>query len=355
MLKSVRFWIGLGISVLFLLLFFYRTDPVEMGRALKGANYVFLLPAIIVYFVGVWFRAWRWRYLLRPLGRVATHRLFSLVVIGFTVNDILPGRLGIFAQSYILGEKEGMSKTAVFATVVVERIFDGLALLLYLIAISLFVPLAGLLRELAGPVGIPWAVLSLGLVALFVIPFATLLFIASYEDLVQRIANFLLKFLPGRWSGRLKELITLFRTDLRGLRSPWVLLAVFLTSMLAWLCEAGMFYLLAFAFDLGQPFYVLLLATSTANLAIALPSSPGGIGPFEFFCQRTLLFFGAQEALVTAYVVALHAALLLPVIVVGFGFLWLENLSLAEVVRQRGKEEVGGYRAIGASSEEGED
>ena len=339
MLKSARFWIGLGISVLFLLLFFYRTDFREMGRALKGANYIFLLPAILVYFVGVWLRGWRWHYLLRPLGNVATRRLFSLVVIGFMVNDILPGRLGIFAQSYILGEKERMSKTAVFATVAVERIFDGLALLLYLIAISLFVPLAGLLRELAGQVHIPWAVLSLGLAALFVIPFAALLFVASNEDLVQRVASFLLHFLPERWAGRLKELVALFLTGLRGLRSPWVLLAVFLTSMLVWLCEAGMFYLLAFAFDLGQPFYVLLLATSTANLAIALPSSQGGIGLFEFFCKRTLIFFGVQEALATAYVIALHAALLLPVIVVGFGFLWLENLSLAEVVRQRAGEE----------------
>jgi len=352
LLKSVRFWIGLGISVLFLLLFFYRTDFSEMGRALKGANYIFLLPAIVVYFVGVWFRAWRWHYLLRPLGKVATHRLFSLVVIGFTVNDILPGRLGIFAQSYILGEKEGMSKTAVFATVAVERIFDGLALLLYLIAISLFVPLADLLRDLAGPVGIPWAVLVLALAALFIIPFAALLFIASYEDFVQRLANFFLNFLPIRWASRLKELVALFLTGLRGLRSPWVLLAVFLTSMLVWLCEAGMFYLLAFAFDLGQPFYVLLLATSTANLAIALPSSQGGIGLFEFFCQRTLIFFGVQEALATAYVIALHAALLLPVIVIGFGFLWLENLSLAEVVRQRGREDVDAHPD---SSEEGKD
>jgi len=330
-LRNYRFWLGVVVSLLFLFLFLYRTDFSEMGRAFSRANYTFLVPAVLVYFVGVWFRAMRWRYLLMPLKAVPSRRLFPTVVIGYMANDVLPLRAGELVRCYLLGAKEGVSKTAVLATIFVERVFDGLALLFFLALISLFVPFEDWLRDTARVMGL-----------LFVGALVVFSAVASSEKRVQGLANILLPFLPARLREKVIGLLSLFLGGLASLRSPGMLLGVFLTSLLAWLAEAAMYYIIGFSFELGQPFYVYLTTTAVANLAITLPSSQGGIGPFEFFGARTLGLFGVAEGLSMAYILVLHAALLLPVTLLGFVYLWLENMSLSSVVR---RENVSGISA----------
>ncbi|TET37189.1 MAG: flippase-like domain-containing protein [Dehalococcoidia bacterium] len=327
MLKSLRFWIGLAITLLFLSLFLYplyRTGFAEMGRALREANYFFLLPAILVYFIGVFFRSVRWRYLLKPLGNFSSFRLFPLIVIGFLVNNILPARLGIVARAYILGERERISKMATAGTVVVEQVFDGLTLLSFLVITLLFVPLADWAKSMA------WimALLFLGALVLLVL-------ITFSERLTGKVTELLVRFLPGKWGRSIASWLDSFIKGLGILRSPRKLLIVFTLSVLAWLTEAGVFYILALSFNLGQPFYVLLLATSLSNLAWALLMTQGGLGSFDLACQQTLVSFGVTVGIASSYVLVLHAILLLPATALGFIFLWRENLSLAKIVPRR--------------------
>ena len=108
---------------------------------------------------------------------------------------------------------------------------------------------------------------------------------------------------------------------------------IFVTSVAVWLCEAGIFYLISLSFALGQPFHILLLATSVANLAWVLFMPPGGVGPFDYFCQQILIFFNVSAPLATAYTGTLHAIILLPAIIAGFVFLGVAGLSLKEVTR----------------------
>lgn len=329
MLKSRRFWIGLGITALFLFLFLYRTDFAEMGRGLVEANYLFILPGILIYLLGVFFRSVRWRYLLKPMGSFSTLRLFPLIVIGFLVNNILPARLGIVARAYILGEREGISKMATGGTIVVEQVFDGVALLLFAAIISLFVPLEGLLQQAV------YAAAGVFLGALLVC-----FILVSSPRLARRVIAMLLHVLPKRWWGRVEEWLLLLIEGLGIMRSPGKLLIVLVMSMPVWLCEAGLFYMVAVSFDLGQPFHIMLLVTSIASLSWALIFvAPGGVGPFDWFAQQALILLipagviAAEYAdLVTAYVIVLHAVILLPMIALGFIFLWWENLSLSKIV-----------------------
>ncbi|MDY6893450.1 MAG: lysylphosphatidylglycerol synthase transmembrane domain-containing protein [Chloroflexota bacterium] len=323
MLKNRRFWIGVGLSILFLFLFLYQTDFTEMGQALREANYVFLLPGIALYFAGVFFRALRWRYLLRPLGTFSSFLLFPLIVIGFLVNNVLPARLGIVARAYLLGKKEGVSKMAVGGTMVVEQVFDGVTLLLFAAIISLFVPLGGLLQQ---AVYIAAGLFLGALVLCFIL--------ASSQQLTQWAIAMLLRILPTRLGERVEEWLNLLLEGLGIMRSPGRLLILLAMSMPVWLCEAGVFYMVGLSFDLGQPFYVFLLAAAISNLAWALLMTPGGLGPFDYFCQQTLIYFGVAEAAATSYTVVLHAVILLPMIVLGFVFLWVENLSLTRLMPQ---------------------
>ncbi|MFQ5827025.1 MAG: hypothetical protein ACE5IA_06680, partial [Dehalococcoidia bacterium] len=100
--------------------------------------------------------------------------------------------------------------------------------------------------------------------------------------------------------------------------------------------EIGSYYIVSFSFNLGQPYHIVFLAGSMANWGILLPAAPGGIGPFEFFGQQTLLLFGVGAGLAAAYIGFVHLMVLLPVTVVGLGFLSWEHRSLAEVTRVEG-------------------
>lgn len=323
MLKSRRFWIGLGIAFFFLFLFIFqvRDEFGGMAQALGEAKYIFLLPALLVYLVGVFLRAVRWRYLLKPLRIFSSFRLFPLILIGMLVNNILPARLGIVARAIILGEREGISKMATGGTMVVEQVFDGVTLLLFAAIISFFAPLEGLLQQVVYIT----AGLFLGALALCFI-------LASSPRLARIAIAAVLHFLPQRWQGKAEGWLILLIEGMQIMRSPRKLIAVFALSTLVWLCEAGMFYMVAFSFDLELDFYVFLLATSVSNLAWVLLMTQGGLGAFDLACQQTLVAFGITVGVASSYVVVLHALILLTTIPLGFLFLWMENLSLAKIV-----------------------
>src|SRR4051812_12224154 len=93
-LRSVRFWLGLGISLIFIFLLFKAADPAKIGSALKGANYWWLLPAVVIYIASLWVRAIRYRYLVKDLRDLSTWKLFPVLCIAFMANNLIPARAG---------------------------------------------------------------------------------------------------------------------------------------------------------------------------------------------------------------------------------------------------------------------
>lgn len=332
MLKNKRFLFGIAVSVILLFLFLYRTDFAAMWRAIKEADYVFLIPGVLIYFCGVYFRALRWEFFLKPLGHFSSFRLFPLVVIGFLVNNVLPGRLGIIARAYMLGEREGISKMSVGGTMVAEQVFDGTILLVFALFISIVAPLSGRVEQ---AVDVAAGLFSLALFFCFVLAFS--------NRFTRKMISIVLIVLPKKWHNAAEGLLLRLVHGLGFMRSPKKLAITFVLSVLVWLCESGLFYMVALAFDLGQPFYIMMLVTSVASLSWALIFvAPGGVGPFDYFCKTTILLFipagvvvSTYEASVSAYVIVLHAVILFPVIALGFAFLWKENLSLSKVVGKR--------------------
>jgi len=101
----------------------------EVLSALRRADYRGFVLVMALTLLGFWLRALRWRWLIstpRPLGLGS---LFSATMIGFMANNLLPLRLGEFVRAWVLGRRERISKTTVFATVVVERVVDMITLL----------------------------------------------------------------------------------------------------------------------------------------------------------------------------------------------------------------------------------
>ncbi len=324
-------------TALFLGLFFWRTDLGDMADALADANYWWFAPAVALWFVSAWFRSVRWRYLLRPIADLPARTLYPVVIIGYMANNLLPARTGELVRAYVMGERHRVSLMGTLGTIAVERLFDGLVLLAFLVLVGAFV---GLSRELT--------VLAIAMSVIFAAVFAVFLYVASSAERAQRVIGALVRLLPARARERARGWAGGFVAGLEALRSPAALTAVVLTSTVAWALEGTMYFMVGVAFNLGEAFPIYLMVAAAANLAITLPSTSGGIGPFEALAKETLVFVGVGTSAAAAYAVALHALLLLPVVAVGLIFLWMINLSLGEALRRPARP------ALAASVSQGE-
>jgi uncharacterized protein (TIRG00374 family) len=309
-----RYWIGLILALVFLYLFFYRVDMRQVVESLGQVNYLLAIPAVLSYLGGLWFRAVRWRYILLPLARVGPQRLFPPMVISFALNNILPGRVGLVARAYMAGQREGISNVAMGATVVLDQVFDGLALVLLLVGLSLLFPLTGWARHVA--------TLALSLYGAFLLLFFLTF---SFPQIPRRLAR---PFLRSRWKEKGEKWLELALSGVKAIRSPGTLAIILIFSLLVWFAEAGVFYFMALAFKLKLPFNVLLLASTIANVAITLPSLPGGIGPYEYFGRQTIILFGVGGAVATAYIGVVHLVLLVPSTLIGLVLIWWQRGSV---------------------------
>jgi len=320
--RSRRVWIGLGVSLILIILFLYGTNFKEIADAFADANYLLAFLSLPVYFLAAWFRTLRWKYLLRPLTAVSAARLYPVVIIGFMANNIIPARVGELVRAYVLRERERVSMSASLGTIVVDRIFDGLTLLLFLILVGVFSTVSAEVRTLA----IVMAVLfGVGLVIMYVL--------AASETRSRQAVGIVARVSPGRLKRPVEGLAISFLEGLQSLRSPAAMAGAWVASVVSWLLEATMYYMVGQAFGLGLGFHIYLLVTAAANLAITLPT-PGGVGPFELGTRWALAPFAVASDTVRAYAIALHALLLFPVIALGIFFLWSINLSLGEMLRR---------------------
>ncbi len=140
-MRSWKFWLGVVISAVFLSLALRGLDLDGFWTTVRHANYWWLIPGIALYFGAVWARTWRWHYMLRHIKSVSLTRLFPIVVIGYMGNNVYPARAGEVLRSYILRRKEGVPVSVSLATVVLERLFDGLVMLLFVFVTLPFAPL----------------------------------------------------------------------------------------------------------------------------------------------------------------------------------------------------------------------
>lgn len=323
MLKSKTLWIGIVVSLFLLAFVFYGTDFRTIGEVFRTANYFYLAPALALYFIGVFLRAIRWHFLLRSIKPVGMGRLFQVTVIGYMANDLLPLRIGELVRAYVLGETEQISKTATLVTIVLERVFDGVTMLLFIGAASLFLPLNASLRTLllAGTV-------------LFSIVMLVLVGFAGSRNRLDLLIHHAAARLPERWAQRGLGLLDSFFHGLAALRNPTDALLALGFSILAWAAEAAMYAALALGFDIIKPFPVFVLATAVANLVTIVPSTPGYIGVFDAPVKSILALFGVDPNVAASYTLLLHAALVVPVVLVGLVLVWRLGLSLGQLQKK---------------------
>lgn len=335
-MKRWQFWVGLVISAVFLYLALRGLGLNEIWEPLKTARYWWLLPGVGVYFIGVVVRAWRWHYLLRPVKPISTGKMFPVVAIGYMGNNIYPARAGEVLRAVVLKRKEEVPISASLATIIVERVFDGVVMLGF---VFLNLPELATLTGSSGFIGniqnlaIWGSVAFLGALAIFML---AAMFPTQADQVVRKLVQI---FMPERFRERILEISQKFLGGLESLRSPREAVMVLLTSTVIWLLETGKYWFVMQAFDFQVSFFALMLMNGIVNLATTIPSAPGYVGTFDAPGIAVLTAYGVDQGIAAGYTLVLHAALWVPITLLGAYYMLREGIRWqgGEVVAEMDK------------------
>lgn len=328
-MRQFRIWAGTAISLAFLVLLLWRVDIGEVLRALRQVEPIWLMPAGVAFAVSIWMRILRWRTILGRVIPLSTAETAEVLIIGCAANNILPARTGEVVRAALLRRRHGGSMMTALGTIVVERVFDGLILALMLAGTLVYLGSNPVLRNVALVAGIAFGGVAAVLVALALAP-----------QLTRRLIEKILSIPPAKIGDPLRTIASRFIEGLTLLGGPrtWGLVA--LASMATWVLEAMAYWLVGGGFGLHLSPVVFLVICGAANLTVAVPSTSGSIGPYEYLVVVVVTAFGAgiTESTATAYAFGLHAFVLLPVTLVGLLLLWRRDLGLGDLARAEGIE-----------------
>ena len=309
---------------MFLALAVYRVDFGEMLQALRTANYSLLAPAALCTLCGYLLRTLRWRLILSQSVRIGFPTLFGILMIGFATNNLVPARLGELARAFLGRQRTGVRKTFFIATIFLERVFDGLVLILILFALSTRLSLPEWGRE------VQFA--------------ATLVFFGLAGGVAlllgrQRLAASLLRraagSLPERFGFWVSSAFEMFLMGLASMRRFRRVGAVAVISCTIWFLEGLSYYLLALGFDLPLSPQRLIAAVALllvmVNLGIMIPSAPGYVGTFQFFAVSALSVFDVPRETGLAISVVSHLMQYILVTSIGLYFFSRQNIRLGSL------------------------
>jgi uncharacterized protein (TIRG00374 family) len=323
-MKRWQFWLGIPSSLASEVLLLRKLNLGDFWTAIKTADYWWLIPGITVYFVGVWARAWRWHYLLRPVKSIPTRTMFPIVAIGYMGNNIYPARAGEVLRAVVLKRHENVPISASLATIIVERVFDGVVMLAFV-----FINLNELTR-LSGRSGFIgsiqeialWGSLAFfGALAVFLL---AAMFPRRSEALLAVVTQ---RFIPLRFREKVLDVSKKFLGGLESLRSPREALMVFVTSVVIWLLETGKYWFVMHAFPFQVSFFALMLMNGIVNLATTIPSAPGYVGTFDAPGIAVLSAYGVNASIAAGYTLVLHVALWVPITLLGAFFMAREGIQ----------------------------
>ncbi len=324
---NYKFWIGLALSVGLMVFLFTRIDIAMLWESLRRVDPSYLLLAVALLIFSFWIRALRWRYLAEPVkSGISVGSLFSATMIGFMANNVLPARLGEFVRAYALGRKEDLPKSPVFATIVVERLFDGMAVLLMLILALVLMP-----PEVAGHVSGTFRKVGAGSFVLYALVITALALFVKRPELPGRLAGRLINPFSARLAAKASGMADSFVKGLDVVKAPRLLGMILLYSAIHWGLQPLMAYFLFKAFGLGFGMYDALFVFVLACIGVALPSTPGYVGTYHAAVMGGMVLLGLDNDSALGFAIVAHAVIYIPVTLLGLYYLSKENLSLGGI------------------------
>ena len=313
--RSALVWIGVGVTIAFTYLAVRNAHLGDVWDALRASEKAWLVPALGVLAAAVFVRGLRWWSLFDPVSRPPLREVLRALLVGYFFNNVLPLRAGEAVRVVSLAARTGVSRAETAATVVVERAYDLLALLLLLFAISSWLPEVTWLEAAA------FLLVGLGIVLL-----GAALLLARWGTRTLRILLFPLSWIPLLSAERFERGLRSLVQGFVGLQSIRIAIAGFLWTVASWLLVALSFWLVLLAFDFGLSPLAGMLVVIAINLALVLPSSPAAVGVFEWATVVALDAYGIPDSEALSYALVAHAVNFAPFILIGVLILHREAL-----------------------------
>lgn len=299
----------------------------EIVAAFRQADYRSLPAMWTALILFYWLKAIRWKLLLEPLGKFRPLReLLPSVVIGFAFNNVLPAHLGEFVRVFVFSRQSGISRTAVLTSIVLERIFDVIAILAFLM-LGLFLVEAADLDERVVSSAMLFAVaVCCGLMGAAVYLIWTDPVVRFVEGCLRRVP-----FLPPAIAQKVASLLETGAAGLASLRSGRLLSGILLTSFFQWMLNGLTIHLSLWAFGIDVPLSVSAIVLGVTAVGVTLPSTPGYFGVIQICFQLVLSLFVKDTEAVFAASVYYHMAQWIPVTAVGMFFFLRAGFKIADV------------------------
>lgn len=318
---------GWAISLGFIVWAVLKMDLAKVWGAIVMADFRWMIPAAILNLVLLTARGARWRHFIAPIKEVSFMSSFSAMCIGFMANMVLPARIGEFVRAYVLAKKESISKSSAFATVVIERAFDGLSIVVMMLLVFMIV-------EPPDANDIFWVSFKIGGVtaSLFFIAFFTGLYLFHRQvKFMEWIIVTLIGFLPDEYGEKAREIIEAFRKGFDSIDQGHRMVKIILWCAFIWGAAAPFNYFIFEAFGLDLPFSASFLVLLSQILGVMVPSAPGFIGVYHAATVAGLMFYGVDSELALSVSLTLHIILFTMQTLPGLIFLWMEQFSFGEI------------------------
>jgi glycosyltransferase 2 family protein len=333
-------YVGFAVTLVFVALLVWKIDLHEVTSALARANYLYVAPAVVTTLTSYCLRTLRWGRILRPIRALRFRVLLPVVFIGFMANNLLPARIGELVRAYALGQKTTLSKSLGLATILLERLFDGITLVAVLGLIALLYPLPDWARQAAYVAG-----------GLFLVAAVAAVAVLTRRELTLRILVVALAPLPRLLGEKVQSKAESFIGGLEVLRSGRDLLAIAAWSIIIWTVECLTYVVVIRgvhpALQSGTPLLAAMLMMAMVNLGSLIPSAPGYVGVFQGFAVLALSAFGVPPGVALAIAILAHIVQWVVVTGIGLLFWTRESLALGSIGRAGDSSE--GMLAVGSA------
>jgi hypothetical protein len=323
MKRWLKIVLGLVVSFGFIALSLRGKNLDSVWRELRTANYLYLIPYLAILLVIHLVRTVRWGMLIAPLYKVPFRRLNAVSAVGFMALVILPFRLGELARPYLIRQPGKIRGTAALASIVVERVLDGLIVAAMLVLLLLRIP--------AGTAEIAWVRAGgYGMFAFFGALLVFLLVAYWQKAFALRLTHATFGRLSSKLGHRLADMLDAFIGGLRALPSWRSLATIVLMTIVYWGLNGWGMQILARAFDIHLDLIQAYTVLGVLVIGVMIPAGPGMAGTFQYAAQVGLaLFLGsaASEARGVAYANVLWAAQFGQQVLLGLVFLFSKDLA----------------------------
>jgi uncharacterized protein (TIRG00374 family) len=302
LIEFIKTWIGIVLGFVFLYLASIDIDLDKFTTSFTILNWFPLLIIIIIRILALVLRGFRWQAVLEHEKKISPFRLFRIASIGEMGNYLLPARFGELMRVFIVSKKENISKSTALGSVFADRFLDFFTVVIVFLILMSFIPLPDDIRQIGWIALVLLVITIIGFVILYNLPKNLFQFkLFSHPDLSEKI----------------NQIINRFRHSLKGLKNPQTLLRAVLISLIIWFINIVSFHLVIISLNLELAWYYSGMTIVIIALGMIIPSAPGYVGTYEFFCVFSLSYFSIEKSAALVCALISHGLLYVVILAVG--------------------------------------